>query len=187
MYGFIFWLPSIVKKGSGDGIGATGLLSAVPYLFAAVAMLLNSRLSDRRGHRHRAVWPWLALGGLALYGSYLVESSFATSFTLLVVAGLCLYAPYGPYFALVSEVAPEEARGASIALVNSVGAVGSFAGTYLVGWLRGSTLGDQGAFGLMAAAAVVSAALMAAVPSPTAPARGPAAEPGTVNRAAARG
>lgn len=30
VYGFVFWLPSIVKAGSGAGIGDTGLISAAP-------------------------------------------------------------------------------------------------------------------------------------------------------------
>ncbi|WP_405477706.1 MFS transporter [Streptomyces sp. NBC_00009] len=178
MYGFIFWLPSIVKKGSGEGIGATGLLTAVPYAFAVVAMLLNSRLSDHSGRRKAAVWPWLGAGGLALFGSYAAGSHFPVALALLVVAGLCLYAPYGPYFALVSTLAPAGVSGAAVAMVNSFGALGSFAGTYLVGWVRGTSLGDAGAFAFMAAGALVSAALMLAVhePRPSGP------RPGTVNR-----
>ncbi|MFI7099594.1 MFS transporter [Streptomyces sp. NPDC050161] len=177
MYGFIFWLPSIVKKGSGEGIGATGLLTAVPYAFAVLAMLVNSRLSDRSGRRRIAVWPWLGAGGLALFGSYAAGSNFPVALALLVVAGLCLYAPYGPYFALVSALAPPGVSGAAVALVNSLGALGSFAGTYLVGWIRGTPLGDGGAFALMAAGALLSAALMLAVREPRTP---PA--PGTVTR-----
>ncbi|MFG2827469.1 MFS transporter [Streptomyces sp. NPDC048434] len=184
MYGFIFWLPAIIKEGSGDGIGATGLLSAVPYAFAAVAMLLNSRLSDRSGRRRIAVWPWLAAGALALLGSYAAGSHFPLALALLVVAGLCMYAPYGPYFALVSELAPAGVSGAAVALVNSLGALGSFAGTYLVGWVRGTGLGNAGAFGFMAACTLVSAALMLTVREPRAAAPGSAAAhpTGTVNR-----
>ncbi|WP_070014382.1 MFS transporter [Streptomyces nanshensis] len=168
MYGFIFWLPSIVKKGSGEGIGATGLISAIPYAFAAVAMLLNSRMSDRTGRRRAAVWPWLGTGALALFGSYLAGPHFALALTLLTVAGLCMYAPYGPYFAFVSELAPAGVAGAAVAAVNSFGALGSFAGTYLVGWVRGTTLGDAGAFGFMAVCTLVSAALMFGVREPRA-------------------
>lgn len=166
MYGFIFWLPAIVKQGSGQGIGATGLLTAVPYAFAVAAMLANSRLSDRSGRRRGAVWPWLAAGALALFGSYLAGSDFPLALGLLIVAGLCMYAPYGPYFALVSELAPAGVAGAAIALVNSLGALGSFAGTYLVGWVRGTSLGDAGAFGFMAVCTLASAALMLAVRDP---------------------
>ncbi|MET8022010.1 MFS transporter [Streptomyces decoyicus] len=183
MYGFIFWLPAIIKEGSGDGIGATGLLSAVPYAFAAVAMLFNSRLSDRSGRRRIAVWPWLAAGALALVGSYAAGTHFPLALTLLVIAGLCMYAPYGPYFALVSELAPSGVSGAAVALVNSFGALGSFAGTYLVGWVRGTELGNAGAFGFMAACTLLSAALMLTVREPRIAAPGSAAPPpaGTVN------
>lgn len=166
VYGFVFWLPSIIKQGSGEGIAATGVLSAVPYAFAAVAMLVNAQYSDRSGRRPGAVWPWLVVGALALYGSYALHTSFAGSFALLVVAGLCIYAPYGPYFAMISELAPRGVSGATIATVNSVGALGSFTGTYLVGWLRGSSLGNAGAFGFMAAATLVSALLVFAVRDP---------------------
>ncbi|WP_086723487.1 MFS transporter [Streptomyces carpinensis] len=168
MYGFVFWLPAIIKKGSGEGIGATGLLTAIPYACAAGAMLLNSRLSDRSGRRRAAVWPWLACGGLALLASYAAGDHFPVALALLVVAGLCLYAPYGPYFALVSALAPPGIAGAAVALVNSFGALGSFAGTYLVGWVRGTQLGDAGAFGLMAVCALVAAVLTLAVPDRTA-------------------
>lgn len=168
MYGFIFWLPSIVKQASGEGIGATGLISAIPYAFAVVAMMLNSRLSDRSGRRRGAVWPWLGTGALALFASYLAGPNFPLALTLLTVAGLCMYAPYGPYFAFVSELAPAGVAGAAVAAVNSFGALGSFAGTYLVGWVRGTTLGDAGAFGFMAVCTLISAALMFGVREPRA-------------------
>ncbi|MBO8198367.1 MFS transporter [Streptomyces smyrnaeus] len=185
MYGFIFWLPAIVKKGSGEGIGTTGLLTAVPYVFAALAMLVNSRISDRSGRRRAAVWPWLGLGALALFGSYLAGPHFPLALTLLVVAGLCMYAPYGPYFALVSELAPAGVAGAAVACVNSFGALGSFAGTYLVGWVRGTSLGDGGAFGFMAVCTLISSALMLTIrePRPDASAARPIDGAGTVKPA----
>lgn len=124
------------------------------------------------------MWPWLAAGGLALFGSYAAGSHFPVALALLVVAGLCLYAPYGPYFALVSTLAPAGVSGAAVAMVNSLGALGSFAGTYLVGWVRGTSLGDAGAFAFMAAGALVSAVLMLAVHEP----RPSGTRPGTVNR-----
>ena len=48
IYGFVFWLPSIVSAGAQSGIGLTGLISAIPYGFAAILMLVNSRASDQR-------------------------------------------------------------------------------------------------------------------------------------------
>lgn len=57
VYGFVLWLPSIIKFGSKQGIGNTGLLSAVPYALAIVLMLLVSYFSDRSGRRIAFVVP----------------------------------------------------------------------------------------------------------------------------------
>ena len=47
MYGFIMWLPSMLKTASGLGIVATGWLSAAPYLLAVPLMLTASWYSDK--------------------------------------------------------------------------------------------------------------------------------------------
>lgn len=59
VYGFVLWLPTIIQKGAARGIGITGLLSAAPYLFAIICMLLVAHFSDRSLHRKRFVWPFL--------------------------------------------------------------------------------------------------------------------------------
>lgn len=167
VYGFVFWLPSIVKAGSGQGIGLTGLISAVPYAVAVLAMIVNSRFSDRAGTRGRYVWPWLLLGGAAFYGSYLLgPDQFWLSYPLLTIAAAAMYAPYGPYFASIPEFLPRNAAGPAIALVNSFGALGGFAGSYLVGWLDSATGSSGASFILMAVSLALSAVLIPIVSMP---------------------
>lgn len=161
VYGFVFWLPTIVKAGSGEGIGLTGVISAVPYLLAVVLMVVNSRASDRSGKRGVFIWPWLALAAVAFYVSYLLgPDRFWASYVLLVIAGAAMYAPYGPYFANISEFLPANAAAPAIAVVNSAGAVGGFAGSYLVGWLNSATGTTSASFLLMAASLLVAAVIM---------------------------
>lgn len=175
VYGFVFWLPSILKASSSHGITVVGLLAAVPYALAVVLMLVNSRTSDRSGRRREFVWPWLILAAVTFYVSYLLgPGHFWISFALLVLAGGALYAPYGPYFAYIPEFLPQNVAGAAIALINSAGALGGFAGTYLVGWLDGATGGPGASFVLMAAAQLAAGLLMFAVRSPAQPAPSPA-------------
>lgn len=177
VYGFLFWLPSIVKAGSGQGIGMTGLLSAIPYLLAIVLMVVNSRASDRNQRRPGYVWPWLLVGAAGFYGSYLLgPQRFWLSFSLLVVAGAAMYAPYGPYFALITEFLPGNVAGASVALINSAGALGGFAGSYLVGWLDAGTGSPTASFLLMAVSLALAAAL---IPLVRVGASRPASEPST--------
>ncbi|NKQ57015.1 MFS transporter [Amycolatopsis sp. K13G38] len=166
VYGFVFWLPSIVKAGSSAGIGATGLLSAVPYAFAVVAMLFNSRSSDRLGARRHFVWPWLLGGAVAFYGSYLLGAHrFWWSFVLLIVAAIALYAPYGPFFAMISELLPQGTAGVAVAVINAAGALGGFLGTYLVGWLKNATGSSAAAFLMLAATMAAAAVVLLVVPT----------------------
>jgi nitrate/nitrite transporter NarK len=98
---------------------------------------LVSALSDRALKRKLAIWPPLLLGAVAFLGSYLVgDRDFWAGFALLVVAGACMYAPYGPFFAYIAERFPTNVAGGATALINSMGALGSFAGTYAVKWLN---------------------------------------------------
>jgi sugar phosphate permease len=132
LYGFVLWLPSILKA-SGLTIVTVGWLTAVPYAVAALVMVTVSAFSDRALRRKIAIWPPLLLGAAAFVGSYFVGgSNFWLGFVLLVVAGACMYAPYGPFFAYLSEVFPRNVSGGATALVNSMGALGSFTGTYVV-------------------------------------------------------
>lgn len=167
VYGFVFWLPSIVKAGSAAGIGTTGLLSAVPYAFAVLAMIVNSRGSDRAESRRRFVWPWLLVGALAFYGSYLLGAHhFWPSFLLLIVAAIGMYAPYGPFFAMIPELLPGKTAAVAVALINAFGALGGFLGTYLVGWLNTATGGNSAAFLLLGLTMAASAVIVLAVRRP---------------------
>lgn len=140
VYGFVMWLPSIINEAPNMNIETTGWLSAVPYVLAIIAMLTTSYFSDRTLKRKQFIWPFLLVGAIAFYASYLVgTSNFWLSFTLLVIAGGAMYAPYGPFFAIITEILPSNVAGGAIALINSFGALGSFLGAYLVGYLNGAT------------------------------------------------
>ncbi|MDF6786096.1 MFS transporter, partial [Escherichia coli] len=69
VYGFVLWLPSIVKNGSSLGMVETGWLSALPYLAATIAMLAASWASDKVGSRRAFVWPFLLVGAAAFAAS----------------------------------------------------------------------------------------------------------------------
>jgi nitrate/nitrite transporter NarK len=87
------------------------------------------------------------------------SSSYWLSYALLVVAGGAMYAPYGPYFAMIAEILPRNVAGGAIALINCCGALGSFVGSYVVGWLNGVTASSSASFVFMAAALLVSSVL----------------------------
>jgi MFS family permease len=161
-------------------------LSALPYLLAIILMLVASYFSDRSLERKAFVWPFLIAGAIAFYISYSIgPSNFWFSFIFLVIAGGCMYAPYGPFFAIIPEIVPRNAAGESMALINSMGALGSFVGAFFVGWLNGLTHGPGAGFIFMAASLVLAAifTLVVRMPvlhrvvTPTSEFRNPASNP----------
>ena len=158
VYGFVLWLPSILRNANTSmGMVEAGWLSAVPYLAATVAMIIVSWASDKTQNRKLFVWPLLLIGALAFLGSYMVGSSnFWLSYTLLVIAGGAMYAPYGPFFAIIPEMLPRNVSGGAMALINSMGALGSFIGSWIVGYLNGATGSPSASYIFMGAALLVS-------------------------------
>ncbi|GLU34578.1 MFS transporter [Trinickia caryophylli] len=164
VYGFVLWLPSILKNGSALGMVATGWLSALPYLMATIAMLAVSWASDKLRVRKAFVWPCLLVGAAAFAASYgLAGTHFWLSYGLLVIAGAAMYAPYGPFFAIVPELLPKNVAGGAMALINSMGALGSFVGSYFVGYLNGATGSPAASYAFMSAALVAAVVLTLSV------------------------
>ncbi len=159
VYGFVIWLPSILRMRDMSMV-ELGWLSAIPYLAAVIAEISVATWSDFSRRRMPLVWPCLALAAAAFYGSFLLGGThFWASFVLLVVAGAMMYAPYGPYFAYLAETLPANVVGGAIALINSMGALGSFVGAYGVGMLNGMTGSPGASYLMMAAALIVSAVI----------------------------
>lgn len=163
VYGFVMWLPSILNAAPNMNIIKTGWLSSVPYGLAIIGMLGASYFSDKILNRKAFVWPFLLVGAIAFYGSYLVgPDNFWLSFALLILAGGAMYAPYGPFFAIIPEILPRNVAGGAMALINSFGALGSFIGSYIVGYLNGTT-GGFGASYLFMAGSLLLAAIITLV------------------------
>ncbi|HFJ4332024.1 MFS transporter [Serratia liquefaciens] len=157
VYGFVLWLPSILRSGMEMGMVEAGWLSAVPYLAATIAMILVSWASDKMQNRKLFVWPLLLIGALAFFGSYAVGANhFWISYALLVIAGAAMYAPYGPFFAIIPEMLPKNVAGGAMALINSMGALGSFFGSWFVGYLNGATGSPAASYMFMAIALLVA-------------------------------
>lgn len=158
VYGFVMWLPSIINAAPGADIVKTGWVAAVPFVLAIIGMLSASYFSDKTLQRKIFIWPFLLIGAIAFYASYMVGTgNFWLSFVLLIVAGGAMYAPYGPFFAVITEVLPRNVAAGAIALINSFGALGSFAGSYLVGFLNDKTGGFGASYIFMAGSLLLAA------------------------------
>ncbi|HGM5490050.1 TPA: MFS transporter [Serratia fonticola] len=162
MYGFIMWLPSILKTASGMGIVATGWLSAAPYLLAVPLMLTASYFSDKYQQRKLIVLLFLGLGAVCFSASFTLGANhFWLSYVLLVIAGGAMYTPYGPFFAAIPELLPRNVMAGAMAFIVSFGALGSFVGAWIVGYLNGIFHGPQASYVFMGSSLVIAVILTA--------------------------
>ena len=161
VYGLVIWIPAMIRSGSARGIEQIGLLSAAPFLLAVVLMLLVATFSDRVLRRTLFVWPFLILSGVALFCSFATAGhNFWLAYFCLVIAGGTMYAPYGPFWAIMPEMLPRNVAGEVTALVNSFGALGGFAGSWLVGWLQAVTGSARSGYLAMSILLIVSGVMI---------------------------
>jgi MFS transporter, ACS family, tartrate transporter len=158
-YGVSLWLPTLIHSVSGVGNFTIGLLSAIPYVAAAVAMVLVGLHSDRERERrwHTAV-PAFA-GALALIGAA-YSTSVAPAILAISIATLGVFSMVGPFWAMPTSLLSGTAAAAGIAFINSVGNLGGFVGPYVIGLVRTSTGQFKGGLLLVGAALATSGAIV---------------------------
>jgi MFS family permease len=130
-YGVSLWLPQIVK-GFGLTFVQTGFVSAIPFLFGCIAVLVWARSSDRTHERvwHSVFAATVAFAGLAA-GAYL--ASPILQMVALSVSALGIFGMKGPWLAMISESFSTRTAAAGIALVSTLGSLSGFAAPYMVG------------------------------------------------------
>jgi ACS family tartrate transporter-like MFS transporter len=154
-YGVSLWLPKLIKSLSGVSNLTVGLLSAIPYVAAALAMVAVGLHSDRSSERrwHTAL-PAFA-GALALMGAA-YSTSVGPSIVLISVAVLGVFSMMGPFWAMPTSFLSGAAAAAGIAIINSIGNLGGFFGPLVIGMVRTSTGQFKGGLLLVSAALAVS-------------------------------
>jgi ACS family tartrate transporter-like MFS transporter len=154
-YGISLWLPTALQSLTGLSNFLLGLLSTVPYLAAAILMVLIGAHSDRTGERRWHIAFSAFAGGIALVVSGF-SPGIAISVFCFAIALSASSSMAGPFWAMASGSFTAAAAARSIALINAVGNLGSGFGPYWIGHLRQTT----GSFhaGLLSVAALLTLA-----------------------------
>lgn len=157
-YGMSMWLPNLIKSLSGLSNLAIGVVSAIPYLAAALAMVAVGFHSDRSGERrwHTAL---PAFAGAIALGFAAHTTSVGPATVLISVAVLGVFSMMGPFWSMPTALLSGTAAATGIAFINSVGNLGGFFGPYIIGLVRTSTGQFKGGLLVVAAALAVSGML----------------------------
>jgi len=137
LYGMQFWLPQIVKA-FGLTNAQTGFVTAIPYLFGTIAMILWARHSDATRERVAHVGGPLLLTAVALgVSSYITDP--AITMVVLTVAAIGIFCTFAVFWTLPTAWLSGTAAAGGIALINSIGNLAGFGGPYLIGWMKEAT------------------------------------------------
>jgi MFS transporter, ACS family, tartrate transporter len=161
-YGIVLFQPQIVHR-LAAGFGMTGVINAIPYVFAAGAMVLWGRHSDHTGERPRHVALAYAVCSAGLIATALMTDPVLTM-TTLVVAAMGQSSTGPTFWSLPTAMLSGTAAAGGIALINALGNLGGFFGPYLFGLIKDAT-GGSFTFGLMALALgpIMSASIVLAL------------------------
>jgi len=166
LYGVTFWLPQIIGGLGERSDFGIGMLSALPFVGAAVAMVLIGRSSDLNGERrwHFTISAIVGAAGLILAAT--TRSPFL-SLVAISIAAAGIWGTFGPFWATSSGCFTSTAAAGGIALINSIGNLGGFAGPYVVGMVKQASHSFAG--GMLAMAVSVLGAGVLALMLPTSP------------------
>jgi len=134
-YGIAFWLPTILKRLSGQSDIRITLFASLPYLAGFLVQQLSGWHSDKTGERrwHAAVPMFLC--GLTLLLAVIFGSSITLAVTLFTLVGAFYFAFHPCFWAVPTAFLTESAAAASIGLINSLGNLGGFVGPLMMGYL----------------------------------------------------
>lgn len=164
LYATGFWLPTFIKAAGAKSIIEIGWLSAIPYLFAGIAMIVLPPIADRTRQRR---W-WIAGPALvataALAAAAQSGISLSLSVTLLTVGGTGILLILPLFWSLPAALVTGTAAAAGLAAINSLGNLSTFFSQPIMGWLS-ETSGNAALLYFMAGLTLAAAILTLLVPA----------------------
>ncbi len=158
------WLPTLIKQtGVADPL-QIGLLTALPYIVAVIVMITVDGHADRvRERRWHTLIPTLATAaGLVL--TVWAGTNIVLAMVGLTVATAGASTAQSSFWTSPSAFLGGAAAAAGIALVNSLGNIAGFAGTFLVGWMTDLTHSTSSSLYLFAGLLTVGGLLILTIP-----------------------
>jgi MFS transporter, ACS family, tartrate transporter len=152
IYSFIFWFPTILKRQSGFSDGRVGLLGAVPFLVAFIAMQVNGWHSDKNRERRWHSTVPLLIAAVALLALLARPHSISLTIALFSLVGVSI-GYLSTFWAIPTETLSHSVAATAVGMINAVGSIAGFAGPYAFGYLYTRTGSFSWGLGLMMAAA----------------------------------
>jgi MFS transporter, ACS family, tartrate transporter len=136
-YGVGFFLPQILKESHLSNL-TVSYLTAIPYFFASVAMLVWAWYVDRAGQKILNLTIACAFATLGLLAS-VASADFAIALTALTVALVGITSARAIFWPIPTRFLTAVGAATGLAFINTVGTSGGFVGPYMMGRLKDLT------------------------------------------------
>lgn len=147
LYALGFFLPTIIA-GFQEQYGVTytswerGLITAIPYIPAAIALYFWSRDAHRRGLKtwHIAIPAFL---GAVSVPVALFAGSPQLTIAVIALTAIAIFSALPNFWTLPTQFLTGAAAAAGIALINTIGNLAGFSAGYVTGWVHDLTGGYE--------------------------------------------
>jgi MFS family permease len=163
-YGLAFWMPSIIKSAGISNPLDIGLLTAIPYGIAVIAMTLNARHSNKTGERRLHAAIPAIIGGIGLILSAYFASNVVLSIIFLSVSASGVLCLMPIYWTLPGTVLSGVAAAAGIGMINAIGNLSGFTGSMITAVAENLTGNINNGTYVLGACLFISAGLILSIP-----------------------
>ena len=160
LYGTGFWIPQLIKNTGVKDLLYVGLLTAIPYGFGAITMVVLGRSSDRSGKRRQHFALASLLGAVGIVISNLFRQNTLVAMVGLTLATVGILATFPLFWPMPTAMLTGISAAAGIAWINSVGNLAGFLGPSIVGWISDLTKRSDYGLYVVAAALVLGSILV---------------------------
>ncbi|WP_249224444.1 MFS transporter [Microbacterium sp. CIAB417] len=164
LYALAFFLPTIIEgfqaqSGVTYDVFQKGLITAIPYLPAAIVMYFWSRDAGKRGLKtwHIAA---PAIAGAISIPVALFAGSPAATMAVITVTACAIFAALPNFWTLPTQFLTGVAAAAGVALINTIGNLAGFSAPYITGAVHDWTGGYEVPMFIVGGFMLISAVLM---------------------------
>ncbi|WJM27971.1 MFS transporter [Novosphingobium resinovorum] len=164
-YAISFWLPTMVKAAGVTDPLENGLISAIPFLFAVVVILVLARSADLRRERRFHLMLPMAMGAIALALSPLAIGNLPLSVLILSFATAGLLTQTAQFWSIPPAFLGGVWAAAGIGAINAIGNVAGFVSPFVIGWVVDATKSLSAGLYTITAVELIGVALVLLIPA----------------------
>lgn len=164
LYALAFFLPTIIdgfqeQSGVTYDVFQKGLITAVPYLPAAIVMYFWSRDAGKRGLKTWHIAAPAIAGAVSIPLALFAGSPVATM-AVITITACAIFAALPNFWTLPTQFLTGVAAAAGVALINTIGNLAGFSAPYITGAVHDWTGGYEVPMFIVGGFMLVSAILM---------------------------